>query len=171
MEINKIKYQKKWEFLDKRPYKPGLIIDGENDIELWMNYSPEEVVQNRINQDLIEDSIFEFVEMFWSIEPDYRVLEMVFKKDFTYLVNGQYVMVNTHSTDKSKLAVPEIKEIHMTLDPETEYIQTFELILYEMPDINILNEKIRQISSNLVFEHENNKLKLMLSGKSFIISN
>jgi len=171
MEINKIKYQKKWEFLDKRPYKPGLIIDGENDIELWMNYSPEEIVQNRINQDLIEDSIFEFVEMFWSIEPDYRVLEMVFKKDFTYLVNEKYVMVNTDGTDKSKLAVPKIKEIHRTLDPETENIQTFELILYEMPDVNILNEKIRHISSNLVFEHENNKLKLKLSGKSIIISN
>ncbi|WDF50725.1 hypothetical protein PQ460_22590 [Paenibacillus sp. KACC 21273] len=171
MEINKIKYQKKWEFLDKRPYKPGLIIDGENDIELWMNYSPEEIVQNRINQDLIEDSIFEFVEMFWSIEPDYRVLEMVFKKDFTYLMNEKYVMVNTDGTDKNKIAIPKIKEIHMTLDPETEYIQTFELVLYEIPDINILNEKVKQLSSNLVFEHKNNKLKLMVSGKSFIISN
>lgn len=171
MEINKIKYQKKWEFLDKRPYKPGLIIDGENDIELWMNYSPEEIVQNRINQDLIEDSIFEFVEMFWSIEPDYRLLELVFNKDFTCLANGKYVMVNTNVKYENKIEVPKIKEIHMTLDPETEYIQTFELVLYEIPDINILNEKVKQLSSELVFEHKNNKLKLMVSGKSFIISN
>lgn len=171
MERDKMNYQKKWEFLDKRPYKIGLIIDGENDIDLWMNYSPEEIVQNHINQDLIEDSMLEFVEMFWSIEPDYRLLELVFNKDFMCLANGKYVMLNTDVTDKNKIAVPKIKEIHMTLDPDTEYIQTFELILYEIPDINILNEKVRQISSNLAFEHKNNKLKLMLSGKSFIISN
>lgn len=171
MEINKNNYQKKWEFLDIRPHKIGMIIDGENDIELWMNYSPEEIVQNRINQDLIEDSIFEFVEMFWSIEPDYRLLEIVFKKNFTCLVNGKYVMMNTNITDKNKLVVPKIKEIYMTLDPETEYIQTFELILYEMPDVTILNEKVKQLSQELEFKKENNKLKLMISGKVLIVSN
>lgn len=170
MEIHKNHYQKKWEFLDKRPHKIGMIIDGENDIELWMNYSPEEIVQNRINQDVIEDSIFEFVEMFWSIEPDYRLLEIVFKKDFTCLVNGKYVMVNTNGTDENKIEVPKIKEIQMTLDPETEYIQTFEFILYEIPDVTILNEKVKRISKELEFKKENNKLKLMVSGKILVIS-
>ncbi|CAJ1317124.1 hypothetical protein [Paenibacillus nuruki] len=171
MERDKMNYQKKWEFLDKRPSQPGMIIDGENDIELWMNYSQEEIVQNHINQDLIEDSMFEFVEMFWSIEPDYQVLEIVFNKDFIYVLNGKYVMVNNNVTDKNKLTVPKIKEIQMTLDPDTEYIQTFELILYEMPDVMILNEKVKQLSQELEFKKDNNTLKLMVSGKVLIISN
>lgn len=169
MEINKIKYQKKWEFLDKRPYKPGLIIETVEDIDVWMGDNPYILAENRINEGSIEDTILEFVELFWSVEPDYRLLSVVLQMNLAKKFYKEYTFVK--ASYKNKLAVPKIKEIHMTLDPETEYIQTFELILYEMPDVNILNEKIRQISSNLVFEHENNKLKLKLSGKSIIISN
>lgn len=59
----------------------------------------------------------------------------------------------------------------MTLDPDTEYIQTFELILYEMPDVTILNEKVKQISKELEFKKDNNTLKLMVFGKILVISN
>lgn len=169
MQKDKSNYQNKWGFLNKKPFQPGNIIETVEDMDVWMGDNPYIIAENRINEGSIEDTILEFVELFWSLEPDYRLLSVVLQMNLAKKFYKEYTFVK--ASYKNKLAVPKIKEIHMTLDPETEYIQTFELILYEMPDINILNEKIRQISSNLVFEHENNKLKLMLSGKSFIISN
>lgn len=169
MEKNKNMYQKKWGFLDKKPFQPGNIIETVEDMDVWMGDNPYIIAENRINEGSIEDTILEFVELFWSVEPDYRLLSVVLQMNLAKKVYKENIFVK--ASYKNKIEVPKIKEIQMTLDPETEYIQTFELILYEMPDINILNEKVRQISSNLVFEHKNNKLKLMLSGKSFIVSN
>lgn len=169
MQKDKSNYQNKWGFLNKKPFQPGNIIETVEDMDVWMGDNPYIVAENRINEGSIEDTILEFVELFWSVEPDYRLLSVVLQMNLAKKFYKEYIFVK--ASYKNKIEVPKIKEIHMTLDPDTEYIQTFELIIYEMPDINILNEKIRQISSNLVFEHENNKLKLMLSGKSFIISN
>lgn len=168
MEIHKRNYQKKWEFLDKEPFQPGNIIETVEDIDVWMGDNPYILAENRINEGSIEDTILEFVELFWSVEPDYRLLSVVLQMNLAKKFYKEYTFVK--ASYKNKLAVPKIKEIHMTLDPETEYIQTFELILYEIPDVTILNEKVKRISKELEFKKENNKLKLMVSGKILVIS-
>ncbi|WCT56120.1 hypothetical protein PQ456_00930 [Paenibacillus kyungheensis] len=169
MQQNKSNYQNKWGFLNKKPYQPGNIIETVEDIDVWMVDNPYIIAENRINTGSIEDTILEFIELFWSIEPDYRLLSVVLQVNLAKNFYKEYIFVK--ASYKNKIGVPKLKEIHMMLDPDTEYIQTFELILYEMPDVTILNEKVKQLSQELVFEHEHNKLKLMVSGKTLIISN
>ncbi|MFD1992832.1 hypothetical protein ACFSGI_22895 [Paenibacillus nicotianae] len=168
MERDKMNYQKKWKFLDKEPFQPGNIIETVEDIDVWMGDNPYILAENRINEGSIEDTILEFVELFWSVEPDYRLLSVVLQMNLAKKFYKEYTFVK--ASYKNKIEVPKIKEIHMTLDPDTEYIQTFELILYEMPDVTILNEKVKRISKELEFKKENNKLKLMVSGKILVIS-
>ncbi len=169
MRINQNNYQKKWEFLDKRPSQPGNIIETVEDMDVWMGDNPYIIAENRINEGSIEDTILEFVELFWSVEPDYRLLSVVLQMNLAKKVYKENIFVK--ASYKNKIEVPKIKEIQMTLDPDTEYIQTFELILYEMPDITILNEKVKRLSQELEFKKDNNTLKLMVSGKVLIISN
>lgn len=169
MQQNKNNNQKKWEFLDKKPFQPGNIIETVEDIHVWMGDNPYIIAENRINEGSIEDTIREFVELFWSVEPDYRLLSVVLQMNLEKKFYEEYIFVK--SSYKNKIEVPKIKEIHMTLDPDTEYIQTFELILYEMPDVTILNEKVKQLSQELEFKKENNTLKLMVFGKILVISN
>ncbi|MGV7114673.1 hypothetical protein [Paenibacillus kyungheensis] len=169
MQQNKSNYKNKWGFLDKKPYQPGNIIETVEDIDVWMVDNPYIIAENRINAGSIEDTILEFIELFWSIEPDYRLLSVVLQVNLAKKIYKEYIFVKANY--KNKITVPKIKEIHMTLDPEKEYIQTFELILYEMPDVTILNEKVKQLSQELEFKKENNKLKLMISGKVLIVSN
>lgn len=42
-----------------------------------MGDNPYIIAENRINEGSIEDTIREFVELFWSVEPDYRLLSVV----------------------------------------------------------------------------------------------
>ncbi|TKJ83112.1 hypothetical protein PaeCFBP13512_23100, partial [Paenibacillus sp. CFBP13512] len=140
MQQDKNNYKNKWGFLDKKPYQPGNIIETVEDIDVWMVNNPYIIAENRINAGSIEDTILEFIELFWSIEPDYRLLSVVLQMNLAKKNYKEYIFVKANY--KNKITVPKIKEIHMTLDSETEYIQTFELILYEMPDVTILNEKV-----------------------------
>lgn len=169
MQKDKSNYQNKWGFLNKKPFQPGNIIETVEDMDVWMGDNPYIVAENRINEGSIEDTILEFVELFWSVEPDYRLLSVVLQMNLAKNFYKEYIFVK--ASYKNKIEVPKIKEIHMTLDPDTEYIQTFELIIYEMPDVTILNEKVKQLSQELEFKKNDNKLKLKVSGKILIISN
>lgn len=169
MQKDKSNYQNKWGFLNKKPFQPGNIIETVEDMDVWMGDNPYIVAENRINEGSIEDTILEFVELFWSVEPDYRLLSVVLQMNLAKKFYKEYIFVK--ASYKNKIEVPKIKEIHMTLDPDTEYIQTFELIIYEMPDVTILNEKVKQLSQELEFKKNDNKLKLKVSGKILIISN
>ncbi|WP_411347697.1 hypothetical protein [Paenibacillus sp. WLX2291] len=118
--------RKKWLFMNKEEMIPGLIVDNMTYEQMigWMDTTPYEDARKRMNSEEVESFIIEFVEMMWSIIPDYYDLKAILDTEF-YIKNEDCGMLVecTVNTNTVKL----LKKISMLLSQSNRHIQVLTL--------------------------------------------
>lgn len=137
-----------------REHPIGFIIDNIKSEEMdWMIYSPYEDALYRMNQETVEAMVLEFIEMIWSVETDYRSLEILLKTKFIKTNSKQGIIIES-SIDKNVILY--LKRLTALLESENEYIQELNLFVSKQPDLKLLKQKLDDISKEFDVKQEEN---------------
>ncbi len=169
MSKNKEEIRSKWLFINKEEVIPGLILDNLTYEQMigWMDITSYEDARYRINREEVEHLIIEFVEMMWSVEPDYYELKTILEAEFQKKIEPQEIIVECNVNNNT---IKLLKKISMRLNKTDKHIRVLTLYVRKQPNLSILEQKLNDLSEEFTITDEEDSICIEWIGKKVVVN-